>query len=174
MLRPSELHIASRFRRWLRTCPLEVSFNAAFEQVLDGCAGLRFGQQGTWITAEMAAAYTALHRAGWAHSVDVWNGDELVGGLYGLAIGKAFFGESMFSRTTNASKVAMRALCRELVRREFRLLDCQVASPHLLTLGAVELPRAEFRAELEIACASPAPCSDWPRGRIRAAEPALD
>lgn len=169
VLRPSQYHVARRFRRSLRGSPFEVSFNDACERVIEGCAGSRLGQHGTWITAHMSAAYVHLHERGWVHSVDVWNGGSLVGGLYGLAIGRAFFGESMFSRETNASKVAMLALCRQLVAHEFLLFDCQVVSPHLLTLGASAMPRAEFQKLLGEACAEPSAFSSWPRGRLAAA-----
>lgn len=169
VLRPAEYHVARRFRRWLRGASFEVSFNEAFARVLEGCAGRRLGQEGTWITAAMSDAYHRLHERGWAHSVEVWNGDALVGGLYGLVIGKAFFGESMFSRETNASKVAMLGLCDRLVAHDVRLFDCQVVSPHLLTLGAVAMPRDTFCASLESACADPVPFTDWPRDRLGAA-----
>lgn len=169
VLRPSDYHVARRLKRSLRGSPFEVSFNGACERVVEGCGGSRLGQHGTWITAEMSAAYVRLHERGWVHSVEVWNGGSLVGGLYGLAIGRAFFGESMFSRETNASKVAMLALCRELVAHRFLLLDCQVVSPHLLTLGAIAMPRAEFRTLLAEACPETSAFSSWPRGRHAAA-----
>ncbi len=168
VLRPGDFHVARRLRRWLRVCPLAVRFNTAFSDVVQACAGQRFGQQGTWITAEMASAYDALHRAGWAHSIEVWNDDALAGGMYGLAIGRAFFGESMFSRESNASKIAMLAACRRLHADGFLLVDCQVVSPHLLTLGAVAMRRSEFRRLLDDACASPEPYSGWPAGPLAA------
>lgn len=152
ILQPGNYHVARRFRRWLQTCPFEIRFNTAFADVVAGCAGQRMGQRGTWITADMALAYQALHDMGWAHSVEVWNGAALVGGIYGLAIGRVFFGESMFSRESNASKVAMLTLCRELERRAFAVIDCQVVSRHLLTLGAETVARREFRALLDVAC----------------------
>ncbi len=168
ILRPREFHVARRLQRWLRDCPYSVRFNSDFGAVVEGCAGRRFGQQGTWITAEMAAAYADLHRAGWAHSVEVWHEDRLLGGLYGLAIGRAFFGESMFSRATNASKIAMLALCRHMAGRGMNLLDCQVISPHLLTLGAVAVPRSEFRVLLAAACEPPTAARDWPADALPA------
>lgn len=168
VLLPEKLHIARRLRRFLRQSPFDVSFNESFDEVVAGCAGNRLGQQGTWITAEMSEAYRALHRDGWAHSVEIWNGRALVGGLYGVAIGAAFFGESMFSRETNASKTAMLALCRQLTANNFRLFDCQVVSPHLLTLGAEVVTRAEFRSMLEIACREPTPFTTWPNTRFPA------
>lgn len=110
----------------------------------------------------MIDAYSALHHLGWAHSVEVWLDGELVGGVYGIAIGRAFFGESMFSRVSDASKAALLALCRELVKRDFRVLDCQVQSPHLMTLGASLMPRETFRALLQDACTPRAQVLDWP------------
>lgn len=169
VLRPAQFHVAKRLRRWLNGCSFDIRFNTAFVSVVQQCAGQRLGQHGTWITPDMAAAFTALHRAGWAHSIEVWNGPVLVGGLYGLAIDKVFFGESMFSRETNASKVAMLALCRQLVARGAELLDCQVVSPHLLTLGATAVPRSEFRQDLERACTSGEPMRGWPTGSLPAA-----
>lgn len=166
VLRPTDYHLARRLRRDLATSPYEIRFDTAFEAVVDGCAAQRYGQDGTWITKDMMAAYTALHRAGWAHSAEVWNNGNLVGGMYGLAIDKIYFGESMFSRESNASKVAMLALCQQLAARDFALLDCQVVSPHLLTLGAISMPRSEFRSILAGACAALIPLTDLPRAVI--------
>jgi len=170
VLKPARFHVARRFRRWLKSCPFELRFNTAFREVVEACAGRRCGQQGTWITRDMAASYESLHCSGWAHSVEVWHGDALVGGIYGVAIGKAFFGESMFSRETNASKTAMQCLCQILVQHDFLMLDCQVVSPHLLTLGAAPMPRDEFRRLLETACANPEPFQAWPAGVMAASE----
>lgn len=152
VLVPSEFHLARRLRRTFGSAGIEVSFNEAFDEVIEACATYREGQSGTWITTDMKKAYHALHMDGFAHSVDVWRGGELIGGLYGLSIGRVFFGESMFSRQANASKAAMLALCRELAVRQFEILDCQVDSPHLLSLGARLIPRSEFAAILENAC----------------------
>ena len=129
VLVPGEFHRAKRLQRFLKSAEFHISFNHAFDRVVTACAGHRDTQSGTWITADMMQAYSALHRAGWAHSVEVWFGTTLAGGLYGLSIGRAFFGESMFSRKSNASKAAMLALCAELGERQFRILDCQVVSP---------------------------------------------
>jgi len=115
-----------------------------FAQVLENCRKPRKKQPDTWITPEMADAYIELHRLGYAHSVEVWAGAELVGGLYGISLGKAFFGESMFSRSANASKYALIALARELFNQGFLFIDCQVPSPHLKTLGAGEITRSRF------------------------------
>ena len=139
-------------QRFLKSAEFHVSFNNAFEEVIAACAGHREAQAGTWITGDMMHAYAELQRSGWAHSVEIWRDSALVGGLYGVSIGRAFFGESMFSRESNASKAAMLALCVELNDRQFKILDCQVDSPHLASLGATLMPRAEFAALLEIAC----------------------
>jgi leucyl/phenylalanyl-tRNA--protein transferase len=154
VLLPAEFHVAKRLRRSLKSSGIEVSFNRAFNKVIEACAEHRDGQAGTWITADMKKAYQALHEGGFAHSVEIWQGDSLVGGLYGLAIGRVFFGESMFSRENNASKAAMLALCQELALRDFELLDCQVASPHLASLGARLIRRSDFTKRLESACKS--------------------
>ncbi len=164
VLRPADFHLQRRLRRTLRTSPLQLSFNAAFADVMLACAERRRRRHhGTWITGGMLDAYTELHRLGWAHSVEVWRESELIGGIYGLVIGRAFFGESMFSRVSNASKIAMLALCRELVQRDFVLLDCQVPSPHLQTLGAVPVPRRRFLEELRSACSPASRLDGWPQ-----------
>lgn len=155
VLRPASLHVSRRLRRSLRRSPLGIRFDTAFAQVMRCCATARKPWSGTWITPSMMAAYRELHRLGWAHSVEVWQDGELAGGVYGVAMGRVFFGESMFSRVADASKIALLALCRELLRRGFLLLDCQVSSPHLLSLGAEELPRERFLAELRAACTPP-------------------
>lgn len=170
VLRPHEFHVSRRLRRWLGQCGFEVSFNACFDDVIDACAQDRVGQHGTWITGEMREAYTRLHLDGWAHSIEIWHGGDLVGGLYGLAIGRAFFGESMFSGSTNASKAAMLALCRHMLMHDFLLLDCQVESPHLISLGAKLIPRRKFAAELRRACKSETRFLDWPTKRVQVTE----
>lgn len=162
VLRPAELHIGKRLKRALRQSAFEITFDEAFPEVIERCAEDRAGQDGTWITADMNAAYNALHANAWAHSVEVWSGGKLVGGLYGLAIDHMFFGESMFTRESNASKAAMLALCRILVDNEFALFDCQVESPHLLSLGATLISRAEFKETLAVACNKQVRFRDWP------------
>jgi leucyl/phenylalanyl-tRNA---protein transferase len=141
---PRELHVSRRLRRFLAKAPFEGSFDREFAAVLRGCARAEDPGVGTWITPEMFAAYARLHALGHAHSVETWAGDELVGGLYGVAVGKAFFAESMFSRRTNASKAAMIFLVHELCARGFLVMDCQLPSRHLATMGAREIPRREF------------------------------
>jgi len=165
VLRPHEFHASKRLRRSLSRSKLEVSFNQAFSAVIAACAEDRIGQQGTWITDDMADAYSQLHQQGWAHSIEIWQENRLAGGLYGLAIGRAFFGESMFSRQTNASKAAMLALCQQMVLNDFEILDCQVESPHLVSLGASLMPRNEFAAVLRQACKSNSQFLDWPAER---------
>jgi len=159
---PGKFHISRRLRRAFRQSNFEVSFNTAFAEVIARCAEDRPAQDGTWITAAMSEAYRALHANGWAHSIEIRSAGELVGGLYGLAIDRVFFGESMFTRETNASKAAMLALCSVLSAHNFALLDCQVESPHLLSLGAMLMPRCEFAAILQQSCTEYRPFRQWP------------
>jgi len=166
VLYPDRLHVSRRLDRELRRSGFEISFNAAFERVIDCCARHRPGQDGTWITAEMRSAYCLLYRQGWAHSVEVWSDDRLAGGLYGLAIDRIFFGESMFSDQSNGSKAALVALCSLLIKHGFRLLDCQIESPHLQSLGADAIPRRQFCNELQKFCAAEKKHADWPSGRL--------
>lgn len=144
ILRPHEVHLSRSLRKLLRKAPFELRFDTAFSEVMKACAAPREYAGGTWITPEMHEAYCELHRLGIAHSVEMWNDGKLVGGLYGLALGRVFFGESMFSRQDNASKIAFACLCYHLEAWGFELVDCQVASDHLFSLGAYELPREEF------------------------------
>lgn len=141
---PGELHVSRRLRRFLARQPFEASFDRAFAQVVLGCARRDTPGTGSWITAQMMSAYQRLHELGHAHSVEIWAGEDLLGGLYGVAIGRAFFAESMFSRSSNASKAAMVFLDRELRAGGFSIMDCQLPSPHLSTMGAREIPRQEF------------------------------
>ena len=166
VVEPDGLHISRRLARRLRSAGFDLTVNREFEAVVDGCAKQRPGQRGTWITPAMRSAYCALHRSGWAHSAEVRLDGNLVGGLYGVAIGQVFFGESMFTDTNDASKAAMVGLCQLLRERNFVLLDCQVASPHLLTMGATLWPRPTFSALLDKACNPPAKTADWPPGPV--------
>lgn len=170
VLRPGDFRVSRRLRRSVRNCEFELSFNSAFAAVMRECAKQRKGQRGTWITDEMKSAYSRLHAEGWAHSIEIWDGDALAGGVYGLAIGKVFFGESMFSRVTNASKVALMSLSRLLAGQGFVLIDCQVNSPHLQSLGASNMDRGEFTRLLQQACDPPQPAGFWPDRRISATE----
>lgn len=142
----------ARFRRFARSCPWTLRIDHDFAAVIDACAAPRDYADGTWITAAMRAAYLNLHRLGHAHCITVFEGDELVGGLYGLAIGRVFFGESMYSRRTNASKLAFHALAATLHDAGFVWLDGQVESGHLARLGAQSLDRGHFVTGLERLC----------------------
>ena len=156
------VHISHSLEKFLRKCAWQWSMDRAFEDVMRACAAPRADQGGTWITADMLAAYTALHRLGHAHSLEVWDGDELVGGLYGVSIGHMFSAESMFSRRTNASKIALLALARVLRERGFPWIDAQVPNPHLLRMGARTIPRRRFLDELARLALQPTPDA-WPR-----------
>ena len=158
VLLPSAIHVSHRLRRRMRQMPYRASLNEAFMQVLAACAAPRRAGAGTWLTAEMQQAYIRLHHLGHAHSVELWRDTELVGGLYGVALGRAFFGESMFSRVPDASKMLLVLLGAQLARRGFRLLDGQVVSEHLLRMGAQLWPRARFLQELAHAVVQ-SPCS---------------
>jgi leucyl/phenylalanyl-tRNA---protein transferase len=161
VLFPDELRVTRSLRKNLRHRGYRVTFDAAFAQVVAECAdsGTR-AFEGTWISPDMYAAYVELHRQGHAHSVEVWLGERLVGGLYGLELGHVFFGESMFSTATDASKVALFHQVAALRSRGIELIDCQVASDHLFSLGARLIPRLEFVARLERAVPPCAPVAD--------------
>ena len=148
VLFPDELRISRSLRKTLRKGGFEARADSAFEQVIDACGQPRAGQRGTWITSEMKLAYSRLHRLGTAHSVETWRGGELVGGLYGVAIGRVFYGESMFSRVDDASKVALVHLTWQLSEWGFGLIDCQMNTPLLAGFGAREIARAEFTRRL--------------------------
>jgi leucyl/phenylalanyl-tRNA--protein transferase len=147
-----EPHWSRSLRRTLRTHPYEVSIDAAFRDVMRMCGETR--PEGTWIIPEMLDAYTELHELGWVHSVEVWEKKELVGGIYGLAVGGLFAGESMFHTRTDASKIAFASLVGRLRARGYSLYDVQVMSPHLESLGCVEIPRREYLSRLVVATAA--------------------
>ena len=149
VLFPGSVHLSRRLRRSFNQGSFTLTADRAFTQLIEACAGPRLEQDGTWITDDMLTAYIQLHELGVAHSIEVWANDELAGGIYGLSLGRVFFGESMFSRQRDASKVALVALCKQLQAWDFTLLDCQVSNPHLLSMGAEEIQRAEFRQHLE-------------------------
>lgn len=155
VLFPEYLNISRSLRKTLRNGPFTVTADAAFEAVIDACAAPRTPGGGTWITSEMRRAYCRLHRLGHAHSIETWHLGELVGGLYGVAVGRVFYGESMFSQVSNTSKVALVALATQLRRWDFALIDCQVRTDHLLRLGAVDIPRETFLQLLERYCPRP-------------------
>jgi leucyl/phenylalanyl-tRNA--protein transferase len=144
VLFPDELRVSRSLRKTVQRATFETRVDTAFRSVMQACAEPRDGQAGTWILPEMIAAYTALHELGFAHSVESWREGRLVGGLYGMAIGRAFFGESMFARETDASKVALVHLVSLLRERGFRVIDCQQNTGHLASLGAREIPRPAF------------------------------
>jgi leucyl/phenylalanyl-tRNA--protein transferase len=170
ILRPERFHVSRSLQRAARTGGFELTFNHSCADVIDACARRRTGQSGTWITDDMKQAYIGLHSIGWVHSVEVWKEQRLVGGIYGIASGKYFFGESMFSRESNASKIAVLALCRTLQEQSFAFLDCQVMSPHLTTLGAEALSRAEFASLLARREGADRSADFWPEKRILAAD----
>lgn len=151
VLYPDRVYRSKRTRRRYNSGRFELQADTAFAAVIEACAEPRDYDAGTWITPEMQAAYLQLHRAGYAHSVEVWRDGRLVGGIYGLALGTVFFGESMFSRETDASKIALIGLCRLLQEWNFALLDCQVSNPHLLSMGAEPVSRQTFQNSLEAA-----------------------
>lgn len=157
-----ELKISRSLRATIRKRTFEIRFDTAFERVIHHCGVVRRREGvGSWITAEIERSYTTLHRLGFAHSVESWHRGELAGGLYGVALGRCFFGESMFSLQSDASKVALVALVDELKRREFELLDCQVNTDHLVSLGAREITRKEFLSRLKHALRHPNDTARW-------------
>ena len=161
VLWPQDFVPSRSLARRLRRREFEVRCDTAFDAVVGACAAPRPGASGTWITPAMLDAYGALHRLGYAHSVEAWQDGELVGGLYGVALGQVFFGESMFAWRTDASKVAFAHLVQVLLRRDCRLIDCQVASPHLTSLGAVDMPRAEFLTCVDALARATDPRGPW-------------
>lgn len=162
VFRTDGVRLSTRFRRGLRRSRWQVRADTAFDRVVDRCAGVpRPGQRGTWITPAMREAYLALHRLGHAHSVEAFDADHLVGGIYGVAIGRMFFGESMFSDASGGSKVALAALARRLREWGWPLIDAQVENPHLTALGAESVPRARFVAEVAALAAQPAAAGAW-------------
>lgn len=150
VLFPKELHISRSLGRVLRQESFQVTFNTRFREVIGACArSTRPAGEGTWITTEMEDAYCRLNDLGYAHSVESWRDGKLVGGLYGIALGRSFFGESMFTETSNASKVAFVTLVKRLASLDFNLIDCQVHTQHLVSLGAREIPRKEFLKRIQ-------------------------
>ena len=149
VLVPGEFKLSRSLAKTLRNTAYVVRFDSAFGEVMRACAAPRNGQSGTWIHEDMIVAYTALHAMGYAHSVEVWRNELLVGGLYGIAIGRMFYGESMFSAVPNASKIALARLADQLHRWQFGMIDCQMNTPHLASLGAHEIPRGEFIGKLQ-------------------------
>ena len=161
-LKPGEVHVSRSLRATLREEKLEVRFDTDFDGVIRGCAtSLREGQDGTWIDSAMVAAYTRLHELGYAHSVETWLDGDLVGGLYGVSLGGVFFGESMFSRESDASKVAFVTLARRLAATGFQLIDCQMHTDHLESLGATLRSRRTYMQELSEGLSCSTMCGRW-------------
>lgn len=161
VLFPERLRVSRSLAKTLRRGAFSITLDRDFAAVIGACAGHRPGQTGTWITPEMKAAYLGMHAAGHAHSVECWHEGELAGGLYGVAIGRIFYGESMFARVTDASKVAFVGMVRQLSRWGFPLIDCQVHTRHLESLGAEMISRREFVRAIELGCRQPAMHRGW-------------
>ena len=150
VLIPADLKVSHTLRQTIRKGIFRVTTNVAFEDVIRNCATItRREGEGTWITDEMIKAYIKLHKAGYAHSVETWDGDELAGGFYGIMMGRAFFGESMFAKKSDASKVAFATYATQLAEKNFELIDCQVTTAHMKRFGAKEISRTEFMKHLE-------------------------
>lgn len=165
ILLPQDLRISRSLRKRMRNAGIETRLDSAFAGVIRECSAPRVCGDGTWLTAEMIAAYTHLHELGFAHSVESWLDGRLIGGLYGVCLGSVFFGESMFSREPDASKIALVRLIDEARARRIVLIDCQIESPHLRSLGSKSIPRAEFTALLAQHC-RPHKAGKWSeRGR---------
>lgn len=156
-----EVHVSRSLQKTIRSRKFRVSADTAFSAVLAGCAQPRPDQNGTWITRDMAEAYARLFSLGYAHSIESWLDDDLVGGLYGVALGRMFFGESMFSRASDASKVALVLLARQLARWGFRIIDCQMSTGHLASLGARDVSRASFLRQVRELVREPGVPSPW-------------
>lgn len=162
VLYPAELRITKSLQKTLTKGRFKLTMDQAFEAVINACAQSRTGaDEGTWIVDEIITAYCSLHKAGLAHSVEAWQDDKLAGGLYGVSLGRCFFGESMFTRISNASKVAFVALVEHLRALEFDLIDCQITTAHLIRFGAREISRARFLDELKKALKSPTLKGKW-------------
>lgn len=146
---PAQIHLSRSLRKAIRKTEFEITFDQAFPEVVSACAAPRSYSDDTWISDQMLQAYTALHHQGYAHSVELWQDGKLTGGLYGIAMGRLFFGESMFSRTTNASKIAFAFFARQLEKWGYALIDCQIENDHLTSLGASTISRTEFQRYLQ-------------------------
>ncbi len=168
VLFPDEFKYSKSLAKTVRTQKFDVRFDTAFAEVIEGCAAPRTADGGTWIVAEMQAAYTRLHQLGVAHSVESWREGKLVGGLYGIALGRMFFGESMFARETDASKVALVALVEKLKQDGFELIDCQQETKHLARFGARPIARRDFVQRLAKLINSGEPHSPWRTEHVKA------
>ena len=162
VLYPDELKISRSLNKAIKKGVFTLTFDMAFEHVITECARVpREHQKGTWIVDEMVEAYCRLHASGFAHSVEAWQGNRLAGGLYGVSLGRCFFGESMFTRISNASKVAFVALVRHLQSLNFALIDCQITTDHLISFGAREISRTQYLKELEAGLRAPTLQGKW-------------
>lgn len=162
VLFPSELVVQRSLKKAIRRAPYRITMDQAFDRVIDACAHApRPGQDGTWITEAMRAAYVRLHERGIAHSVEAWEGESLVGGLYGVSLGAAFFGESMFAHRPDASKIAFATFVRQLQAWGMQIVDCQVVTDHLLRFGAREIDREAFLQHLRVALLTPDRRGPW-------------
>ena len=148
VIQPQAVYISKRTARRYNGGRFSLTADTAFERVIQSCSEPRDDHDGTWITPAMLEAFIHLHHLGYAHSIEVWEDSELMGGIYGVALGRVFFGESMFSRVTDASKLALIGLCKHLAEQRFSLLDCQVSNPHLFQMGATEIAASEFQSHL--------------------------
>ena len=162
VLQLEDFHVSRSLRKTLRQGIFQVTLDRAFDEVIAACAAVpRIGQNGTWITSEMQEAYSHLHGLGYAHSVETWLEGKLAGGIYGVSLGKAFFGESMFHRKTDASKVALAALVEKLKSWSFHFLDAQMTTEHMMSLGAKEISRRIFLRQLHLALEHPTRRGKW-------------
>lgn len=161
VLQPDRLRVSRSLRKLLRQGRYQLSMDKAFAAIIAACSEARGEKTGTWITEDMQSAYSDLHASGFAHSVEIWSGSELVGGLYGVALGQVFFGESMFSKRDNTSKLALVYLVKQLQQWNYQLIDCQVSSKHLLSLGAVEISRSLFQQKLDQFATTPGTPGPW-------------
>lgn len=164
VLVPGRIRVNRSLRRAVRRAPWTITYDRAFAEVVTACADAPREEDGTWITPEMLAAYVRLHEFGFAHSVEAWDGPTLVGGLYGVSLGAAFFGESMFTTRSDASKLALFTLLEQLAVWGFLFLDCQMSTPHVLSMGAVEWSQDHFQAQLWTALGAQTRRGPWPAG----------
>ncbi|MBS3808552.1 MAG: leucyl/phenylalanyl-tRNA--protein transferase [Desulfobacterales bacterium] len=168
VLYPDEIHVPGRLRRKINSGIFKVTSDTVFDRVICECARVRReNNEETWLVDEMIEAYCGLHEQGYAHSVETWYRNELAGGLYGVCLGGSFFGESMFTRISDASKVALTALCCYMSENDFDLIDCQVPTAHLVWMGAREVPRKVFLKQLEASVKKPMPAGKWNVGLKR-------
>jgi leucyl/phenylalanyl-tRNA--protein transferase len=166
VLIPGQIRVNRSLHRAVRRAPFTVTYDRAFPEVITACARVPRREKGTWITPAMIEAYTHLHELGFAHSVETWNDTTLVGGMYGVSLGAAFFGESMFTLESDASKIALFTLLRRLDAWQFRFLDCQMTTPHVRSLGAVEWSQDHFQSQLRDALAEDTKCGPWSVGEM--------